>query len=395
MSETSNADRPLRIAIVAGEPSGDVLAAGLIKEIKARHPNAIIEGIAGPNMLAQGCSSLFDMEELSVMGLVEVLANIRRLLYIRKTVFSHFCDNPPDVYIGVDAPDFNLPIEKKLKQAGIKTVHYVSPTVWAWRENRIFGIGQATNLVLSIFPFEKAVYDKHHFPCQYVGHTMADDIPLVPDQLGARAALKLNNLECGSKVLAILPGSRTREVAMLLDIFLLTAGKLSESIDHLHVVIPAVNDIRLKQIESIINAAKEQHPILSKLTFHVLLRQSRDAMIAADAILLASGTASLEAMLCKRPMVVAYRMKWLTHQLMKVLYKAKYFALPNLLAHKLIVPELLQEDVNPQTLAEHLLPMLTSDSEQVTDVFTELHMQLKQHADKQAALAVLDLIDAN
>lgn len=383
---------PLRIGIVAGEASGDVLAAGLIKQIRKRFPDAVFEGIAGPNMLEQGCSTLFEMEELSVMGLVEVLSRIRRLLHIRKTILQHFKDNPPDVFIGVDAPDFNLPIEKKLKKLGIKTVHYVSPTVWAWRENRIYGIGEATNLVLSIFPFEKQVYDKHGFPCKFVGHTMADDIPLHPDSDSAREMLDGVNIKPGQKVLALLPGSRAGEVNMLLDIFIQSAAIVAKNVGSLQVVIPAVNDVRKQQIEQKIAAMVEDGLLPEELDIAVLLRQSRQVMIASDAILLASGTASLEAMLCKRPMVVAYRLKWLTHQMMKVLYKAKYFALPNLLADEKIVPELLQQDVNPDKIASYLTPMLEGETSQVTDKFVELHQMLQQGADVQSANAVLELI---
>lgn len=386
--------KKLRIGIVAGEASGDVLAAGMIRQIKLQYPDAIIEGIAGPNMQDAGCRSLFEMEELSVMGLVEVLSRIRRLMFIRKYLKQYFSKNRPDVFIGVDAPDFNLNLESFLKKQGIKTVHYVSPTVWAWREKRIFGIAQATNLVLSIFPFEKAIYDKYGFPCRYVGHTMADDIALHPDKDLARSELNIGDISDGSKVLAMLPGSRGSEVSMLLDIFLQAGALLNHQLSGLTVLIPAASEIRKRQIEAIINNFKLLNNDLEGLTLHVLDGQARNAMIAADAVLLASGTASLEAMLCKRPMVVAYRLKWFTHKLMQRLYKADYFALPNLLAKRKIVPELLQQQVNPQTLMEHLKPLLCNDSEQVTDTFVHLHEQLRQGADKQSAEAVLELIDA-
>lgn len=384
--------KPLKIAVVAGEASGDVLAAGMIKQIKARYPNAVFEGIAGPNMLAQGCKTLFEMEELSVMGLVEVLSRIRRLLHIRKTVFAHFRDNPPDVFIGVDAPDFNLPLEKKLKKLGIKTVHYVSPTVWAWRENRIFGIGEATNLVLSIFPFEKTVYEKHGFPCQYVGHTMADDIDIRPDKQLARQNLATPQLLSAKKVLALLPGSRSGEVNMLLDIFLQSVAKIAQSMGELHVIIPAVNEVRKQQIQQKVDEFLATQDNKRAITIDIFLGQSRDCMIASDAILLASGTASLEAMLCKRPMLVAYRLKWLTHQLMKVMYKPNYFALPNILADKPIVPELLQEDVNPETISNYLIEMLENPEDAMPVEFDDLHQTLRQDADKQSANAVLKLI---
>ncbi|MEP2652646.1 MAG: lipid-A-disaccharide synthase, partial [Paraglaciecola sp.] len=231
-------DNILRIGIVAGETSGDILAAGLVKQLKLQYPNATFEGIAGPKMLAQGCHSLFEMEELSVMGLIEVIPKLRRLMFIRKALLHHFLENPPDVFIGVDAPDFNLGLETKLKAQNIKTVHYVSPTVWAWREKRIFKIAKATNLVLSIFPFEKQVYDKHNIPCEYVGHTMADDIDLKPDKLKARQSLQIKEKQL---VLAVLPGSRKREVDTLLDIFIKASLLLETQLESFKVVIPVVN----------------------------------------------------------------------------------------------------------------------------------------------------------
>lgn len=381
----TNPANPPRIGIVAGEASGDILAAGMIKCIKEKHPDAIVEGIAGPNMLAQGCTTLFDMEELSVMGLVEVLSRIRRLMYVRKTVLQHFIDNPPDVFIGVDAPDFNLTLEKKLKQRGIKTVHYVSPTVWAWREKRIYGIAEATNLVLSIFPFEKQFYDLHNVPCAFVGHTMADDIAIEPDKAAARASL---GLDSSAPVLALLPGSRGGEINMLLDIFLQSAQRLTGKLDSLQVVIPAVNAMRKQQIQDYLT----DNPIQANIT--LLEGQSRQAMIASDAILLASGTATLEAMLCKRPMIAAYRLKWFTHQMMKWLYKAKYFALPNLLADEKLVPELLQEEVNVENISAQLFDLITGKSSQDMARFKDIHLGLKQNADQQSAKAVLDLINA-
>lgn len=383
MSDTQLSPQPIRVGIVAGEPSGDILAAGLLQQIKIQHPDAIIEGIGGPLMQEQGCHSLFDMEELSVMGLVEVLSRIRRLLYVRKTVLQHFCDNPPDVFIGVDAPDFNLKLEKLLKQQGIKTVHYVSPTVWAWRQKRIFGIAESTNLVLSIFPFEKALYDKYDIPCEFVGHTMADDIPMEPDRQEARTTLSLS---ADSTVLALLPGSRGSEVKTLLTIFMQSAELLSKNTDNLVVLIPAVNALRKEQIESYLRAHS------TDMDVRVLLGRSRESMIASNAILLASGTATLEAMLCKRPMVAAYQLKWLTHQMMKWLYLAKYFTLPNLLADETIIPELLQEQANPANIAKLLSALLSGEQTQDMQKFAEIHTQLKQNANQKSANAVLKLI---
>lgn len=381
-------DKKLRIGIVAGEASGDILAAGLIKQLKKRYPHATFEGIAGPKMQAQGCQSLFDMEELSVMGLVEVLSRIRRLMFVRKSMLKHFLVNPPDVFIGVDAPDFNLGLALKLKKQGIKTVQYVSPTVWAWREKRIFKIAKATNLVLSIFPFEKQVYDKYQIPCEFVGHTMADDIAIKPDKQKARLALKLKENEI---VLAMLPGSRKREVETLLDVFMQSCLLLKTDVKTFKVLIPVINRQRKDQVDEYIQTHKPD------LCLRVVIGHAREVMIASDAVLLASGTATLEAMLCKKNMVAAYKLSGLTYQMMRWLYKAKYFALPNVLAGEKLIPELLQDEVTPQTISKLLLPMLVGDSpseqQALITKFETLHKSLKKDADVQCALAVANLIE--
>ncbi|MFT6777783.1 MAG: lipid-A-disaccharide synthase [Paraglaciecola sp.] len=377
-----------RIGIVAGEASGDILAAGLIKQLKKRYPNATFEGIAGPKMQAQGCHSLFDMEELSVMGLVEVLSRLRRLVFVRKSLLNHFLANPPDVFIGVDAPDFNLGLELKLKNMGIKTVQYVSPTVWAWRENRIFKIAKATHLVLSIFPFEKQAYDQHQIPCEFVGHTMADDIAIKPDKQKARDSLKLKNNDI---VLAVLPGSRKREVDTLLDVFIQSCLLLKSDVRDLKVLIPVVNRHRKAQVDEYIQTHKPD------ISLQVVIGHARDVMIASDAVLLASGTATLEAMLCKKNMVSAYKLSGLTYQMMKWLYKAKYFALPNVLADEKLVPELLQDDVTPHAISTLLSPMLTKqdgvEQQALMAKFEILHKSLKKDADVQSATAVANLLE--
>jgi lipid-A-disaccharide synthase len=336
--------KPLRIGIIAGETSGAIIALGMLKEIQKHHPDCIIEGIGSADMVALGMKSLFDMNELSVMGLVEVLKHLPRLLHIRKTVVTYFLKTPPDIFIGVDAPDFNLRVETALKQAGIPTVHYVSPTVWAWREKRIHKIAKATNLVLGVFPFEKQIYEKYGLPYEYVGHTMAESVPFDVDKIAAREILAKRDegnaefLASSSEILAMLPGS----------------------------------------------------------SIAVTRAPARDVMIASDTVLLASGTAALEAMLCKRPMVVAYIMSGLTYFMMKRMYKPKYFALPNILAGKRLVPEFLQEEVNPDNLAYHLRQVshLSDDSkESLLDAFLEIHKTLACGADKMSAKAVLTLID--
>ena len=381
-------EKALKVGIVAGEASGDILAAGLIKQLKKRFPHATFEGIAGPKMQTQGCQSLFDMEELSVMGLIEVLSRLRRLMFVRKSLLNHFLANPPDVFIGVDAPDFNLGLELKLKKHGIKTVQYVSPTVWAWREKRIFKIANATNLVLSIFPFEKKLYDKHHIPCEFVGHTMADDIAIKPDKQKARHALQLKE---NAIVLAVLPGSRKREVDTLIDVFIQSCLLLKSDVAELKVLIPVINRQRKDQVDEYIRTHNPD------LCVQVVIGRAREVMIASDAVLLASGTATLEAMLCKKNMVTAYKLSGITYQIMKRLYKAKYFALPNVLANEKLIPELLQDDVIPETISKLLLPMLTTknaeDQKLLINKFEIMHESLKKGADIQSATAVSNLIE--
>lgn len=376
--------KPLRIAMVAGEPSGDVLAAGMVAELKRLYPDAIIEGIGGPNMQAQGFHSLFDMETLSVMGLVEVLSHLPAILKVKKALLAHFSNNPPDIFVGIDAPDFNLRVEKELKAKGIKTIHYVSPTIWAWREKRVHKIAKAAGRVLGLFPFEQQVYDKYDVPYTFVGHTMADSIALTPDQQASRKTL---NLPIDKAVLAVLPGSRRGEVDTLLPIFIKTMEKIAAQRPDIEFVIPAANMHRLEQINSML---KEANNVTERLPIHVTEGTSRDAMIASDVILLASGTATLEAMLCKRPMVVAYKLSPITYKIMQRLYKAPFFALPNLLANEALVPELLQDDVNPDTLSQQALTYFGSDNTDLISRFTDLHHTLKCNADKTAAQAVVE-----
>ncbi|WP_416305661.1 lipid-A-disaccharide synthase [Neptunicella sp. SCSIO 80796] len=375
----------VRIAIVVGEVSGDILGAGLMRSLQQRYPDAMFEGIGGSQMRELGFKSLFDMEELAVMGLFEVLSRLFRLLHIRKSLYQYFSANPPDVFIGIDAPDFNLNLEHKLKLNGIKTVHYVSPSVWAWRKKRVFTVAAATNLVLSLFPFEKRFYDQHQVPCEFVGHTLADALPLVPDQQAARQKLGLST---DDTILAVLPGSRGNEVKLLLEPFLRAAEIIHRKVSQLQIVIPVINQARRAQIEAWLAA----NPVTLNIT--LVDRQSREVMTASNAILLASGTATLEAMLCKRPMLVAYRFSRMTAMVLRRMIKMDYFSLPNLLAGKKLVPELLQEQVQPDIIADQLLPLLTQDTTELVDAFTQLHQSLKCNADEQAANAVSRLIEA-
>ena len=376
--------KPIRIGMVAGEPSGDILAAGMVAELKRQYPDAIIEGIGGPNMIDAGFHSLFDMETLSVMGLVEVLAHLPAILKVKKQLLAHFEQNPPDIFVGVDAPDFNLRVEKALKARGIKTMHYVSPTVWAWREKRIHKIAKAANRVLGLFPFEQQVYDKYNVPYTFVGHTMADAIALEPDQSAARQVL---GVDSKAPVLAVLPGSRRGEVDTLLPFFLETIEAIHAKRSDIQFLIPAANEHRLAQIKALLLEADNAE---ARLPIQVTQGTSRDAMIASDVILLASGTATLEAMLCKRPMVAAYSLAPLTYKIMQRLYKAPFFTLPNLLANEAIIPELLQEEVNAENMSNQLLNFFESDNSALIARFTDLHHTLKCNADKTAAKAVVE-----
>ncbi|QHM69890.1 lipid-A-disaccharide synthase [Mixta intestinalis] len=376
--------RPLTIALVAGETSGDILGAGLIRALKAKHPDARFVGVAGPRMQAEGCESWYDMEELAVMGIVEVLGRLSRLLKIRRDLTRRFSALKPDVFVGIDAPDFNITLEGSLKQRGIRTIHYVSPSVWAWRQKRVFKIGRATDLVLAFLPFEKAFYDRYDVPCRFIGHTMADAMPLQPDKAAARRTLGIAE---DALCLALLPGSRRAEVEMLSADFLKTAMLLRNKWPQLEIVVPLVNAQRREQFEHIKAAVAPDLPM------HLLDGHGREAMVASDAALLASGTAALECMLAKCPMVVGYRMKPVTFWLAKRLVKTDYVSLPNLLAGRELVPELLQDECQPERLAAALAPLLgageTRDSLLAT--FTELHQQIRWNADEQAAQAVLEL----
>lgn len=381
----ANHNRPLTIGLVAGETSGDILGAGLIRALKEQVPNARFVGVAGPLMQAEGCEAWYEMEELAVMGIVEVLGRLPRLLSIRKDLTQRFTQLQPDIFVGIDAPDFNITLEGRLKSKGTKTIHYVSPSVWAWRQKRVFKIGRATNLVLAFLPFEKAFYDRFNVPCRFIGHTMADAIPLHVDKQAARQRLGIpEHVKC----LAILPGSRHSEVEMLSADFLKTAKILHKQFADIHIVVPLVNQKRREQFEVI----REQ--IAPELTVHILDGQARDAMISADATLLASGTAALECMLAKCPMVVGYRMKPFTFWLAKRLVKTPYVSLPNLLAEKEIVKELLQEECQPELLAEQLMPLLEGGEQvdKLKDTFLQLHQLIRCDADKQAADAVLNLV---
>ena len=375
---------PLRIGILAGESSGDILGAGLMQSLKQLHPAIEFEGIGGPLMQAQGLMSRHPMERLSVMGLVEPLKRLPELLRIRRDIIQYFSKHPPAVFIGIDSPDFNLTIERRLREQGIRTVHYVSPSVWAWRQSRITKIASSVNLLLSLFPFEAAFYEQHQVPVAFVGHPLADLITLEPQILAARAKL---GLAAEARVLALLPGSRQGEVARLGPVFVATAALLVKELPDLHFLVPCANDARKKQLLAMLGPEHK--------TIHLLDGQSRLAMEAADAVILASGTATLEAMLLKKPMLVCYKMASVSYAIISRMLKVPYFSLPNLLAGKALVEELVQQQVNPQALAakaKALLLQPATEHEALLQEYTEIHLKLRKDANNKAAQAVLALL---
>lgn len=371
----------LRVALVAGEASGDILGAGLMRALKAQHPAVEFIGVGGPLMQAEGLSSYFPMERLSVMGLVEVLGRLRELLARRKKLIATLIDEKPDVFIGIDAPDFTLNIELKLRQAGIKTVHYVSPSVWAWRQKRVLKIREGCDLMLTLLPFEARFYEEKGVPVRFVGHTLADTIPLEADREDARQTLGLSD----GPLVALMPGSRGGEVSRLGGLFFDAAERLRAMRPDVRFVLPCANAQRREQLEALL--AGRDLPVT------LLDGRSHQALAACDAVLIASGTATLEALLYKRPMVVAYRLAPLTFWILKRMVKSPYISLPNLLAQRLLVPELLQDDATADALANTLAPLIDGGQEQ-TRGFDEIHRTLRRDASNQAADAVLTLIGA-
>jgi lipid-A-disaccharide synthase len=375
----------LRIGLVAGEVSGDRLGAALMKAIQAKIPNVCFEGVGGPLMIAAGLQSLCPMEPLSVMGLVEPLKNLPTLLHMRRSLAEHYIADPPAVFIGIDAPEFNLGLELKLRRKGIKTVHYVSPSVWAWRQKRIKKIARAVDHMLTLLPFEADFYRTHQVPVTFVGHPLADELPLVPDPKKAREELGLEGK--AGPIVALLPGSRKGEIALLGSLFLETARRCRETLPELSFVLPAANSARRHQLETLM-------PEFADVPVTIIDGQSHAVMEAADAVLLASGTTALEAMLLKKPMVVSYKATWLTHAIISRMLKVPYVSLPNLLAGEELVPELLQHDATIEKLTEPLLRMLTRPDyyAEITRQFDHMHQQLRCDASNTAADVVLNLI---
>jgi lipid-A-disaccharide synthase len=378
----------MKIALVAGEASGDQLGAGLIAELRARFPDAEFAGIGGPAMRAAGLCAWHDSQELAVMGLAEVLAHLPRLLRLRWRLRRRVLAWKPDVFIGIDAPDFNLGVEKWLKQRGIRTVHYVSPSVWAWRESRAAKLGESADRVLCLFPMEPPIYAKHAVDARFVGHPLADAIPLEPDRRAARDALGLPE---HGPVLALLPGSRLGEIAKMLPVFLGATDLIAQRIPSLSILLPAAN----AQCDAAIREQLQLQPKLAARV-HVLDGDAQRAMIASDVVLLASGTAALEAMLCKRPMVVGHRISPTTYRIVTRLglLKSRFVSLPNVLADAQLIPELLQQDCTPDKLAAACLRWFGQPDmvDALLPRFLDIHSRLRCDASARAADAVAELI---
>lgn len=386
-SRNAHTESPLFI-LVAGEASGDLLGEGLIHALRERFPSARFAGIGGPRMIAAGLDAWHPAEKLAVMGLVEVLRHLPELLSIRRDVRLRTLALRPAAFIGIDAPDFNLALERKLKQAGIRTIHYVSPSIWAWREKRAEKIGRSADRVLCLFPMEPAVYARHGVDARFVGHPLADAFAIEPDRNVARQAL---GIAADVPVLALLPGSRLGEIRRLGKDFLETAKLLSEQIPNLHLVSPMAN-AACREAFTAIAQEVGANDLLNRL--QILDARAHEAMIAADAVLLASGTAALEAMLAKRPMVVAYRLSALTYRIVKGfgLLKVDRYSLPNHLAGRELVPELMQDRCTPEALATALLPSLRErriDPGLLAE-YRRLHLALRGDANRNAADAIID-----
>ncbi len=378
-----------RIALVAGEASGDQLGAGLVAALRQRFPGAEFAGIGGDAMRAAGVETWHDAGELAVMGLAEVLRDLPRLLRLRRALRERVLAWRPDVFIGIDAPDFNLGVERWLKHRGVRTVHYVSPSVWAWRESRAAKIGASADLVLCLFPMEPPIYARHGVDARFTGHPLADAIALEPDRAAAREAL---DIAFHAPVLAILPGSRLGEIARMLPVFLEAAAQVARDIPGLQLLIPAANPACREAIGQAISRSPIPIP-----HSRLLDGQAQRAMIASDVVLLASGTAALEAMLCKRPMVVGHRIAPLTHAIVRRLgmLKSAHVSLPNVLAGEALVPELLQDDCTPDRLAQAVLQWF-AQPEAVAALrprFRAIHETLRQDASQAAADAIAGLLD--
>lgn len=387
-------NRKLKIGIVVGEVSGDTLGASLIRRFREQGIDADFEGIGGPQMMAEGFKSYYPMDILSVMGIVEVLKDIKKLFAVRDGLVETWSKDPVDVFIGIDAPDFNLRLSKSLKQKQlpIKTVQYVSPSVWAWRQGRVHGIKASIDLVLCLFPFEKAFYQKWQVPAAFVGHPLAGQLPLQNPLAQAKQELRLDPEQ---KYIALLPGSRRGEIERLGSLLLDTAQILQQKYPEYTFLIPAINDARKQQIESLLS----HYPDSLKAKIKLMENTSSDSKIgrqvmnASDIVALASGTATLEAMLLHRPMVTFYKLHWLTYHIAKLLVKIPYYSLPNIIAGKKVIEELIQSDATPERLAAEIEKLMNIEVAQ-TQVMQHItmHKQLLSGNSEDPVAAVLELV---
>lgn len=370
-------------AMVAGEASGDILGSDLIRSLKKLFPKAKFEGIGGPKMEVEGFISHYPMERLSVMGFIDPLRRLPELLSIRQNIIKRYLNERPVVFIGIDSPDFNSHIEYRLHSHGIKIVHYVSPSVWAWRQGRVKKIKKSVDLMLTLLPFEHEFYKLHSVPVKFVGHPLASQIPTIPNTREAREALGLNE---DDPVVCLMPGSRSGEVKLMMELFVNVADRLSQTFTDLQVITPSANNERYKQIVDLLQ-------VLGIKNINVLQGRSHLAMEASDAILLASGTTALEAMLFKKPMVVSYRLGRLTHTLVSPFIKTPFVSIPNLLAGKMIVPELLQGDASISNLTEAMLNAMSGKhAASLVPIFEEMHQSLALDSGDIAATAIEELI---
>ena len=374
----------LRIAIVVGEPSGDKLGASLLVALKNRYPHIVAEGVGGEALIKVGFKNLFSMDKLAFVGIIEPLKHLPQILYIRRQLIQHFLQHRPDVFIGIDAPGFNLSLERVLKSAGITTVHYVSPSIWAWRSKRIHKIKAAVDLMLCLFPFEPALYHKHHVKAEFIGHPLADQIPIDCNQWQARMKFFYKPED---KVLAVLPGSRESEVKYLAPLFIKVIRHLQVNMPQLKVIVPMVDQKRytqfiyyLKKIDRVSNVT-------------VVIGQSQEAMTAADTVLLSCGTASLEAMLIPRPMVVAYKLSSCCYFLGRHLIHTQYFSLPNILSGEALVPEFIQRQATVAHLSTAVLRLWDENHQALMQKFSHLGKILRQDASEKAADHIFALIN--
>lgn len=376
----------MRIAVVAGEASGDLLAAHLIEALRERYPDAEFFGIGGPRMIAAGFKSWWPAERLAVMGYVDVLRRLPELLRIRRGLLRRLKSERPDIFIGVDAPDFNLPVELKLRRAGIRTMHYVSPSIWAWRGGRVRGIGRAAGHVMCLFPFEPEIYQRNNIPATFVGHPLADIFPLEDQRQAARELLEIDATQ---EVVAVLPGSREGEVGRLAETYVKAMRQLAFNRPEVLFLVPLITRATRDQFERELYAAGAEN-----LSVRLMFGHAHEAMAAANVVLVASGTATLEAALLKRPMVISYKVGKMTYRLAKCLSYLPWVGLPNILAREFLVPELIQDDATPEKLASALADWLddADGRARLVERFTEMHLSLRQGNAHKAAAAVASVL---